>query len=189
MRAFIHFFLEVELLLPVFPPEDTWISRIIYKAWIFMDPVFPDIPYDWLKLLVIAIVFLFFETVRNSIIQLARLLWKALKLLPGNQTKEMFGRYMNIGRYAFHKEQKTILSKLKSQYANDSRFVILPMDMDYMGAGKAPARYRDQMKELAEVKAMPSNNKRLYPFVFADPRRMVKVEEEIRFRQDRFLYH
>jgi len=55
------------------------------------------------------------------------------------------------------------------------------MDMDYMEAGKSKTRYRDQMKELAEIKDMPSNEKVLYPFVFADPRRMIKVQDEKRY--------
>lgn len=95
----------------------------------------------------------------------------------------MFNRYLNIGRYAFHKEQKTILSKLKSQYPRTTGFIILPMDMDYMGAGVSKTRYRDQMEKLAALKNMPSNKNLLYPFVFADPRRMVKLQEEKRWMQ------
>lgn len=180
---FFAFFLLYELLLPLFPPEASGLSKVIHQLYEFTGPIFPDIRFTWLKLLIIIIVFLFFDTIRNFIIQFAAIFWKLLKFLPGKQTKEMFGRYMNIGRYAFHKEQKTILSKLKSQYPGNTRFVILPMDMDYMSAGNAPIRYRDQMKELAEVKKMPSNKNLLFPFVFADPRRMVPVREEIRYKE------
>jgi predicted TIM-barrel fold metal-dependent hydrolase len=57
------------------------------------------------------------------------------------------------------------------------------MDMEYMNAGPITTRYRDQMQELVKVKAMPSNEGLVYPFVFADPRRMVNVQEEKSYRE------
>ncbi len=176
------FFMLFGLLLPVFPPEQTWVSKMIYKAYVFLHPVFPDIRSAALKIFLIAIVFMFVESIRNLILFFSRLLWKFLSKIPGKQTKEMFRRYLNIGRYAFHQEQKTILSKLKSQYPQNTGFIVLPMDMDYMGAGTSKTRYRDQMQSLAEVKEMPSNKEILFPFVFADPRRIVKPEKEKRYR-------
>ncbi len=95
----------------------------------------------------------------------------------------MFNRYLNIGRYAFHKKQNTILSKLKSQYPSGTGFIILPMDMDYMSAGNSKTRYRDQMEELAKMMNKKIYKNIIYPFVFADPRRMVKVSDENRYRE------
>lgn len=177
------FFLLYSMLLPVFPPDKSIVSEYIHKAWIFMAPIFPVITATWIKAAIVIFVLLFFESIRNFILFFARLLWKALGKLPGPQTKEMLQRYLNIGRYAFHKNQKTILSKLKDQYPNDTGFVVLPMDMEYMDAGRCKTRYRDQMEELQKVKDMPSNEGKLYPFVFADPRRFVDVKLEKNSRQ------
>lgn len=175
------FFLLYSLVTPVFPPDVGTFSQWINKAFLFVDPILPTIPYVWFKILLIIIVFIFFDTIRNMILFIAKLLWKALSKLPGKQTKEMAERYLNIGRYAFHQHQKTILSKLKDQYPGDTGFIILPMDMDYVDAGTSRTRYRDQMKELADVKNMSSNKNKIYPFIFADPRRMVKAADEIRY--------
>jgi len=180
---FFAFFLLYSLVLPFFPPEKTWLSKIVNKAYVFTDRAFPDIPGIAFKILLVVFVFIFFETIRNFILFFAKLLWKILGKIPGKQTKEMFSRYLNIGRYAFHEEQKTILSKLKSQYPAGTGFIILPMDMDYMEAGNSKIRFRDQMEELAKVKKMKSNKDILYPFVFADPRRMVPAEQENRYRK------
>jgi hypothetical protein len=180
---FLSFFQLYELLPRVYEADETWLSKNFANLHQFAAPIFPDITAKWLKILIIVLVFFFFESIRNWIWMFAKLIWKFLGKLPGPQTKEMFERYLNIGRYAFHKEQKTILSKLKDQYPKGTGFVVLPMDLDYMNAGQSPTRYRDQMKKLAEVKAMPSNKNILFPFVFADPRRMVKVETEINYKK------
>ena len=172
------FFILYKLAKPILPAEETWISRLLEWLYNLLDPIFPHVEAKWLQILVVFFVFIFFRIFRNLVFAVAKLLWKVLGKLPGKQTKEMASRYLSIGRYAFHKEQKTILSKLKSQYPSKSRFVILPMDMDYMEAGKSKIRYRDQMQMLLEVKEKATNKNLIYPFVFADPRRMVEVEHE-----------
>lgn len=185
---FFAFFLLYGLVKDLFNLEETKIGEWIEKVMVLTDRIFPDVTSTWLAILIITVVFIFFDTIRNFIFMLARLVWKALGKLPGPQTKEMFQRYLNIGRYAFHQQQKTILSKLKSQYPKGTGFVTLPMDMEYMQAGPCKFRYRDQMQELAEVKNMSSNKKILYPFIFADPRRMVDVKKEINYKEGDLPY-
>jgi predicted TIM-barrel fold metal-dependent hydrolase len=180
---FFVFFLLYQLLLPIFPPEESFLSRWVNKAYQFTDRFFPDIPGIWLKVLIIAVTLLYFATIRNFILFFAKMLWKGLKQIPGPQTTDVLKRYLNIGRYAFHKRQKTILSKLKDQYPKGTHFIVLPMDMEYMNAGPIPTRYRDQMKELVNIKNMPTNKGLIHPFVFADPRRMVAVKEEKNYRE------
>ncbi len=53
-------------------------------------------------------VLLFVKWGRNLLVFVFSKLWKFIGVLPGKKTKEMIGRYLNIGRYAFHKEQLTI---------------------------------------------------------------------------------
>lgn len=176
------FFLMYDLLRNIFPEVENAAFVYIDKVYNILSPFLPIINSTFWKTVIVFVVFIFFETIRNVLLFIAGLIWKMVKAMPGKQTKEMFKRYLNIGRFAFHKEQKTILSKLKSQYPNGTGFVILPMDMDYMEAGYSRTRYRDQMQELAAIKNMPSNKNALHPFIFADPRRMVKPEDEHRHK-------
>lgn len=178
----IAFFTLYGLINPVFPPEKSWLSNWVSKAYAFLAPVLPDFKFTWLKVVIVLVVLLFFANIRNLVIFVADRLWKFLVMLPGKQTRELFRRYLNIGRYAFHKKQNTILSKLKAQYPRGTKFIILPMDMDYMGAGNSNKRYRDQMAKLAEIKETDTNKDLIYPFVFADPRRMVDVKKEKRYK-------
>jgi predicted TIM-barrel fold metal-dependent hydrolase len=182
----LAFFLLYGLLLPVFPPEDSWLSRSINDAYVFTAPYLPTIRATWLKILVLAVVLIFFSSIRNLIFAIAKLLWKVLSKLPGPQTRDLFRRYLNIGRYAFHQKQTTILSKLRAQYPKGTGFVVLPMDMEYMDAGHPKTRYRDQMDELQKIKE--ANRQSLFPFVFADPRRMVAHGREKNWREGDKVY-
>lgn len=185
---FFTFFLLYQILPPIPEAQNNWLSQGVKYLYERTKPIFPAIASLGWKVFIIIVVCFFFETVRNFIILIVKLLWKLAGKLPGPGTKEMLQRYLNIGRYAFHQEQKTILSKLKAQYPKGTGFIVLPMDMEYMNAGKSPIRYRDQMQELADVKLMPSNKDVLFPFVFADPRRMGQVEKEINYKTGDKVY-
>ncbi len=65
--------------------------------------------------------------------------------------------------------QTSIFEFVMSFYPQDTRFVALSMDMDFMGAGTAPVPYVGQIQELAALKSRYPNE--LRPFVAADPRR------------------
>jgi predicted TIM-barrel fold metal-dependent hydrolase len=62
---------------------------------------------------------------------------------------------------------------LKDQYPEGTGFVLLPMDMEFMEAGKVSqgGNYENQMKELAMIKSNKRYKELVYPFVFVDPRR------------------
>ena len=55
----------------------------------------------------------------------------------------------------------------------DSKFVVLPMDMEFMAAGKPKQTYLDQLEEINEifVKSLKNCDK-MIPFLFVDPRRI-----------------
>lgn len=97
---------------------------------------------------------------------------KKFSLLFINEDQLKFiTRYISIGRFAYYEEQKNIFKKLKNQYPNDTQFVILPMDMEFMDAGKVnnKGNYQIQMEKLRVLKQ--KNPKIIHPFVFVDPRR------------------
>lgn len=78
-------------------------------------------------------------------------------------------RYDNFFETGGASGQRVIFDKIRVQYPENSRFVILPMDMEFMQAGKPIIRYEDQLNELALVRdAYPQA---VIPFFAADPRR------------------
>lgn len=131
------------------------------------------------KLLLVVFLILFFKWGRNIIFTIAKKLWSFLGVLPGPKSKELAKRYLNIGRFAFYTQQENILEKLKNQYPDDTGFVVLPMDMEYMDAGRLgqESRYFYQMQELKKIKEKDEYKNKIYPFVFADPRRIRNERE------------
>jgi predicted TIM-barrel fold metal-dependent hydrolase len=67
--------------------------------------------------------------------------------------------------------QEDILKYILQFYPDDTKIVALSVDMDHMGAGKAPQGYLNQLEELAELKKNPEYADTLIPFIAADPRR------------------
>ncbi|MEN8229427.1 MAG: amidohydrolase family protein [Bacteroidota bacterium] len=85
--------------------------------------------------------------------------------------KDVFDRYASFVEQGFVKSQGHILDSLMRFYPENTRFVVLPMDMKYMGAGDPEEKYLDQMKGLLELKKDTKYSGRLLPFVFAHPDR------------------
>jgi predicted TIM-barrel fold metal-dependent hydrolase len=154
-----------------------WIANI--DQWLIDRNLLYQTGETWLDVTLLIILLLSFPAVRNMLLLIGRIFWKFLTKVPGKQTKELFQRYLNIGRYTFHKDQGTIFSKLRAQYPIGTGIIILPMDMEYMGAGQPKVRYREQMEKLAELAAHEKNQDNVFPFVFIDPRRIVPLDKEI----------
>ncbi|MCK5137793.1 MAG: amidohydrolase family protein [Bacteroidales bacterium] len=83
--------------------------------------------------------------------------------------RDFLDRYAAFMRQGAEAKQGCILDSLMDFYPDDTRFVILTMDMEYMNAGDPKEPYTNQLDDL--VKLMGRHSGRLYPFVFADPRR------------------
>lgn len=111
----------------------------------------------------------FFPTGRNFLYFILTKTFWLFKLLPGKKTLALAERYINIVKLARYKEQSLLFSRLRNQYPPGSAMVVLPMDMEFMGAGRPPATYEKQMEDLAKIKA--NHNEYIHPFVFVDPRR------------------
>ncbi|REA63674.1 hypothetical protein DSL64_04360 [Dyadobacter luteus] len=124
----------------------------------------------FLKSVLLILLLTFFPSGRNLLIFLMRRTIWFFKILPGKQTFALISRYINIVMLARYKDQFRIFSRLRSQYPKGSAMVVLPMDMEYMKAGKPIKSYETQMKELARVKA--NHKDFIYPFIFVDPRRI-----------------
>ncbi|HUR66000.1 MAG TPA: amidohydrolase family protein [Chitinophagaceae bacterium] len=153
-----------------------WIESI--RQWLRDKNILWDIPVLLWQILIVLLVLVFIPSGRNFILFVANKLWNFLGKLPGKHTKELIKRYLTIGRHAFHKEQSDTFARLRKQYPPGSGFVVLPMDMEYMNAGKLKKenRYRQQMADLVSIKN--SHPGWIFPFVFVDPRRIGPVTKE-----------
>lgn len=132
----------------------------------------------WARLGIVVFALLFSSTGRKFIFFILKKIWRLLRLLPDNITVQFLKRYVNIGRFAYYREQGDIFSKLKAQYPANTGFVVLPMDMEFMDAGKLPVTdgYKKQMEELYAIKKRQPENT-FFPFVFVDPRRTTVREQ------------
>jgi predicted TIM-barrel fold metal-dependent hydrolase len=95
-------------------------------------------------------------------------------------TKEEIDRYFSFINTAKLDSQKKIFFKCSDEYPIGSRFIILPMDMAYMGAGKVPRNYYDQLEELQAQ--LPSTAIR---FIHVDPRREDMIKKFPSLIQDK----
>jgi len=103
---------------------------------------------------------------------LFRILINFLKLdvLFSPEIKGLIDRFITLARYSIqYKNQSSIYNFLKKNYPTDTGFVVLSMDMEYMGAGKSRVSYLNQIEELKEIK---NRKPEMFPFIFMDPRRI-----------------
>lgn len=104
-------------------------------------------------------------------------------IVSENQAK-FIARYINIGRFAYYDNQFNIYSKLKQQYPPKSKFVILPMDMEFMDAGKI-SKEGDYENQMLQLKSIKNNHPEALPFIFIDPRRdNVGYQDFMKWRPD-----
>src|SRR5512147_1089891 len=72
-----------------------------------------------------------------------------LNPITSNDQLKRYKKIVEIGRY---KSQKEIFEECRKFYPENSAFVVVSMDMEYMNAGKVPRKYKEQLKELAQLK-------------------------------------
>jgi hypothetical protein len=141
--------------------------------WLKTHHLFIEIPSSLIRWAFIMFTIIFISTGRKFLLFILNKAWTFLSILPNKKTVEFIGRYVNIGRFAYYKNSYQIFQKLQGQYPDNTGFILLPMDMEFMGAGplKADGRYEQQMTDLEKIKI--SNPKVVFPFVAVDPRRKV----------------
>ncbi len=84
-------------------------------------------------------------------------------------SRDLFSRYANFVKTTYKKSQKDIFEQLRSYYPLDTKFVILPMDMAFMGCGKVGEDIHRQHDDLLELKNIYPDQ--ALPFAAIDPRR------------------
>lgn len=124
---------------------------------------------------------------RNKVMRIVmRGAMKAVVPFTKNDTAH---RYAAFIKAAYRKTQEDNLKHLIDYYPEGkTRFVILPMDLSCMGAGKVPVSIDLQHEELAALTKDPRYKDILIPFAHIDPRaenaleRLKKLVEEDGFR-------
>jgi predicted TIM-barrel fold metal-dependent hydrolase len=100
--------------------------------------------------------------------------------------RDLFERYSNFIETAHLKTQKKIFNFVKARYPSDTKYVVLPMDMQFMGAGEVSKSWREQHEELAKLAKNCSG--KIIPFIAIDPRRknvlneVKEIEENLKFK-------
>ncbi|MGE5356818.1 MAG: hypothetical protein ACM3PT_11325 [Deltaproteobacteria bacterium] len=135
----------------------------------------PDYTGKW-QILAVVLMMLLLPSTRNLLKFFVMAIAKIPQILLGPVSAKMLVRYWNIVKFANYKDQYNIFKVLASQYPDDTRFVILPMDMSYMNAGKPPDDLDKQLEDLANIKKR--RKEKVIPFIFADPRR---IKEDKKF--------
>lgn len=82
--------------------------------------------------------------------------------------RDIFDRYLRFVKIGRLGSQEKIFDECRRFYPEGTKFVILPMDLAYMKAGKVSRAYVDQLKELA---ALAEAHPEVIPFIHIDPRR------------------
>jgi predicted TIM-barrel fold metal-dependent hydrolase len=100
----------------------------------------------------------------------------AARVFDPNRKKQL-GRYARIIEISYEKDQAAVFEIVRSYYPQSSRYIVLPMDMTKMNAGKVEIGIDAQHAELAALR--DANPKVLIPFAAVDPRHDGMVEKTI----------
>ena len=94
----------------------------------------------------------------------------ARNILPGD--RDLLDRYINFVEVTMAGSQKAVFDKLKGYYpsgaSDQTKFIVLPMDMAFMLADKVPVSLDQQHLELSQIAAYDDS---CIPFIGVDARR------------------
>ncbi|MBT3206855.1 MAG: amidohydrolase family protein [Bacteroidetes bacterium] len=93
---------------------------------------------------------------------------KILNNINPFSNKDIFDRYKKFMSIGNLDSQEAIFDECQKFYPPDTKFVVLPMDMAFMEAGKVIRPYENQIEELAKL---AQKNEKILPFLHIDPRR------------------
>jgi len=81
----------------------------------------------------------------------------------------VFDKVATIGIVGNFRSQLGVFNHLKGFYPDGSKFVLISVDMEFMGAGRVAQGFPEQLRQLSDIKK--SYRDRVFPFIFVDPRR------------------
>jgi hypothetical protein len=118
------------------------------------------------------------ELVRLPVVR--RLLFWAARLFD-RERRGRLGRYAQIIQTSYNKTQREVFEVVRGFYPQETRFIVLPMDMTEMNAGPVEAGIDAQHTELAALRDAYPDSK-VIPFAAVDPRHDGIVEKTIALR-------
>lgn len=85
------------------------------------------------------------------------------------ESRDLFERYANFIKISTHRNQKKVFEVVRGYYPLNTKFVVLPMDMAYMDAGRVPVDIDTQHDELYALHLKYPDQ--VIHFAAIDPRR------------------
>lgn len=93
-----------------------------------------------------------------------------MKIIVPFTKKDLPHRFVSFINAAYRKTQENNFKHLKQYYPGGTKFIVLPMDMGYMDAGRAKEDIDQQHRELAELASSEDYRDLIIPFAHIDPR-------------------
>jgi predicted TIM-barrel fold metal-dependent hydrolase len=109
------------------------------------------------------------RVVRGALISLAKRI--------DSERRTRFGRYAQIIETSYNRSQADIFEIVRGFYPQDTRFVLLPMDMELMGAGAVEESIDVQHAQIKDL--CDARRDVVIPFAAVDPRHDGVVEKTI----------
>lgn len=147
------YFVELITLLLGLAPMD-WVKSI--EAWMGKYYLYFSIS-NWFKALWVVAAFILIPSSRRILWQILQALVPILKKIFSKQVIHLASRYWQLGRFSFYESQSRVSLRALSQLPEDSEIVILPMDMEYMDAGKT--KVTEKLKLFKEKRLREQNQK------------------------------
>jgi len=97
-----------------------------------------------------------------------RIISRIINNLNPFSDNDALDRYIRFFKITKKKSQEEIFNYCKLFYPSSTKFIVLPMDMAYMNAGKVPREFKDQLIELSDLS---KKDPQIIPFMHTDPRR------------------
>jgi uncharacterized protein len=102
-----------------------------------------------------------------------------LILRMGKDTVYLTNRFLARGAL---ESQEKIFEHIQKQYPRETRFIALPMDLEFAGIGKPIQLYEEQISDLAKLRDKHKDT--LIPFCAVDPRRPNVINELKRWHKE-----
>lgn len=196
----VALFYSIELFSILFGNPKVLYDKLLWlRNWLVERYLIYDFSNSF-KIFWVILVLLFINWSRKIIPLTLKGFYSTCKKVFNAKTMDLVERYILMGRFAMFETQGKVAKKLIQQLPKGSGVVILPMDMEYMEAGKPKLSqkvldekvknlkkgwtnydyqdtYKYQMRELWKIVESNRNNDNhgtYYPFIFLDPRRIAE---------------
>jgi uncharacterized protein len=93
-----------------------------------------------------------------------------LSKLSGKKSSQLnnWSRYASFASIGTMSTQEMVFDNILQFYPSDTRFVVLSLNMDYMGAGESDLNFQGQIDQIIDLRKR--NPDRILPFLSVDPR-------------------